>query len=161
MTAGIDDLDSDFDLDDGIDLEGYEAKEGFRQVPAGIYEVEVKDLKPGKSKKDVPQVIFTYEVTSEGEYKGQTFQEYFQFTEQAKPYLKGRFVSLGCDASQDKFTKDDVIGVAAVAVLVERSYQQNGETKKAVNVGTVKMKGSPGGSTKKSSTVKKSGGNLI
>ena len=157
------DLDADLDLDLGIDLEGYEAMEGFTQVPAGIYEIEVVDLKPGKTKKGGPQIIFTYKVL-DGEYKDQTFREYFQLTEQGKPWLKGRFVSLGCSPDQERYMKEDVLGVEAVAVLRETKDKNNPETV-YVNVASIKLKGAEpkAGQAKPATatTKKRSGGDLL
>ena len=100
MTSDIDSLDDDFDLDEGFDLSDYEAKQGFSVVPAGTFDCEVVAVKPAKTAEGKRQVYFEYEVKA-GEHEGSTFREYFAMdSDDGKSYLKGRFVSLGCDEGQ-------------------------------------------------------------
>lgn len=146
-------------LDEGLDLDEFEAKTGgYVTLGAGIYKVDVTDVKPGKGKQTEKNptgnnIVFEYTVT-EGEFKGATKQEWFQWNDTGKSYLKGRYVSLGCSEEPGtKYSKDDVIGVSAILTL-----RQNGDY---VNVDSVALDAPAAKSEAKASKPKASGGNLF
>lgn len=99
-----------------VDFSG--ASEGFVTVPPGTYEVIVKLAEVGRSKADLPKVVFQFEVTEPGEFQGQTLFKHCPAAGKGSGILRDTLSALGVKIEDGQsFKPSTTKGKRAIATV--------------------------------------------